>query len=57
MVDIFAETNSSVYAETKISNGIARLNLVAAGISPKSANVIVTIVTSDGAYEAPVELK
>ena len=57
MVDIFAETNSSVYAETKISNGIARLNFVAAGISPKSANVIVTIVTSDGAYEAPVELK
>jgi DsbC/DsbD-like thiol-disulfide interchange protein len=57
LVDIFAEANSPVYAETKISNGVARLNLVTVGITPKSANVIVTIVTSEGAYEAPVELK
>lgn len=57
LVDVFAEANSPVYVETKISNGVARLNLVTVGITPKSAKVIVTIVTSDGAYEAPVELK
>ncbi|MBM3575244.1 MAG: hypothetical protein FJX39_05925 [Alphaproteobacteria bacterium] len=57
LVDIFAEANSPVYAETKISNGVARLNLVTIGSRPKSAIVIVTIVTSEGAYEAPVELK
>jgi DsbC/DsbD-like thiol-disulfide interchange protein len=57
LVDVFAEANSPIYIETKMSNGTARLNLAAVGITPTSANVTLTIVTSEGAYEAPVELK
>lgn len=55
--DVFVEVAEPLFAESKADGDGFEITLFSTGAMPKSANATVTIVTDQGAFEAPARLE